>query len=144
MYSAVHFCKEIKIRQNSISKVKLATLVEGGPKAPFSIATTSRCRGGHFSIPQIAPFYSWFLLYNAEWYQVPFFVIGMTRPGIEPRSSRPLANILLIRLMVLYKTVYIIFNTRSMHSIYIFRNWSTCMEDDIQHFLKFVNQNTYS
>ena len=27
-------------------KVKLATLVEGYPKAPFSIAATPRCRGG--------------------------------------------------------------------------------------------------
>ena len=39
-------------------KVKLATLVEGDPKAPFSIATTQRCRGGHYSIPGIAPLYS--------------------------------------------------------------------------------------
>ena len=28
------------------SKVKLATVVEGDPKAPFSIATTARCREG--------------------------------------------------------------------------------------------------
>ena len=32
-------------------KVKLATLVEGDPKASFSIATTPRCRGGCYSIP---------------------------------------------------------------------------------------------
>ena len=32
-------------------KVKLATLVEGDPKAPFSIATTLRCRGGRYSFP---------------------------------------------------------------------------------------------
>ena len=31
-------------------KVKLATLVEGDPKALFSIATTPMCRGGRFSI----------------------------------------------------------------------------------------------
>ena len=29
----------------------LATLVEGDPKAPFSKATTSRCRGGGYSFP---------------------------------------------------------------------------------------------
>ena len=29
-----------------ICKVKLVTVVEGDPKAPFSIATTKRCRGG--------------------------------------------------------------------------------------------------
>ena len=40
-----------------ISKVKLATIVESDPKAPFSIATTPRCRGGRYSIPRIAPLY---------------------------------------------------------------------------------------
>ena len=39
------------------SKVKLATIVEGDPKAPFSIATTRRCREGRYSIPWIAPLY---------------------------------------------------------------------------------------
>ena len=38
-------------------KVKLATIVEGDPKAPFPIATTPRCRGGRFSFPWIAPLY---------------------------------------------------------------------------------------
>ena len=38
-------------------KVKLATLVEGDPKAPFSIATTPRCRRGRNSMPWIAPLY---------------------------------------------------------------------------------------
>ena len=32
---------------------KLATIVEGDPKAPFSIATTPRYRGGRYSIPWI-------------------------------------------------------------------------------------------
>ena len=31
------------------------TVVEGDPKAPFSIATTLRCRGGHYSFLWIAP-----------------------------------------------------------------------------------------
>ena len=48
------------------SKVKLATIVEGDPKAPFSIATTPRCRGGRYSIPWIAPLYPWTVPYNAE------------------------------------------------------------------------------
>ena len=39
------------------SKVKLATIVEGDLKAPFSIATTPRRRGGRYSIPWIAPLY---------------------------------------------------------------------------------------
>ena len=31
------------------------TIVEGDQKAPFSIATIPRCRGGHSSFPWIAP-----------------------------------------------------------------------------------------
>ena len=37
-------------------KVKLATIVEGDPKAPFSIATTPRCRGGRYSFPGLLHF----------------------------------------------------------------------------------------
>ena len=47
-------------------KVKLATLVEGDPKAPFSIATTPRCRGERKSFPWIASFYPWSIPYNVE------------------------------------------------------------------------------
>ena len=32
-------------------KVKLATVVEGDQNGSFSIATTPRCRGGHYSFP---------------------------------------------------------------------------------------------
>ena len=39
------------ISVTTVSKVKLATIVEGNPKAPFSIATTPRCRGGRYSFP---------------------------------------------------------------------------------------------
>ena len=39
-----------------ISKVKLATIVEGNPKAPVSIATTPRCRGGRYSFPGLLYF----------------------------------------------------------------------------------------
>ena len=45
------------IKGKRIKKLKLTTLVEGDPKAPFSIATTPRCRGGRYSIPRIAPLY---------------------------------------------------------------------------------------
>ena len=37
--------------------ILLATVVEGNPKASFSIATTSRCREGCYSFPWIAPLY---------------------------------------------------------------------------------------
>ena len=40
----------------ALKKVKLATLVEGDPKAPFLIATLT-CRGGRYSIPWIASLY---------------------------------------------------------------------------------------
>ena len=36
----------------------LATVAKGDPKAPFSIATTPMCRGGHNSFPWIAPLYA--------------------------------------------------------------------------------------
>ena len=59
------------------AKVKLATIVDGNPKAPFSIATTQRCKEGHNSFPRIALLYPWNVPYIAEWkarrYQVPFF-----------------------------------------------------------------------
>ena len=40
-----------------VHKVKLANIVEGDPKAPFSIATTPRCWGGRYSFPWIALLY---------------------------------------------------------------------------------------
>ena len=42
---------------NNNNKVTFTTVVKGDPKAPFSIATTPRCRGGPYSFPQIAPLY---------------------------------------------------------------------------------------
>ena len=39
-----------------ISKVQLATIVEGDLKAPFSIATTPRCRGRRYSFPRLLHF----------------------------------------------------------------------------------------
>ena len=44
----------------------LATVVEGYPKASFSIAATLRCRGGRYSFPWNAPLYTWNVPYNAE------------------------------------------------------------------------------
>ena len=59
------------------NKSKLATVVEDVLKAPFSIATTRRCRGGRYSFSRIDPLYPWFVPYYAEcWarrHQVPFF-----------------------------------------------------------------------
>ena len=44
MYERKHCMKGSKV------KVKLATIVEGNPNAPFSIATTPMCRGGRYSL----------------------------------------------------------------------------------------------
>ena len=78
-----------------------ATFVEGDPKSPFLIATTPRCRGGHYSFPWIAPLCPWPVPYNAEAAsRTIFWVFGMTRLGIEPRSPGPLANEPDIGLMV--------------------------------------------
>ena len=49
-----------------VCKVKLATLVEGDQKAPFSIATKPKCKGGHYSFPWIAPLYLSYVPYIAE------------------------------------------------------------------------------
>ena len=57
---------------------KLATIVEGDLKVPFSLATTPMCRRGRYSFHWIAPLYPWSVPYNAEretrWNQVPFLV----------------------------------------------------------------------
>ena len=45
---------------------KLATVVEGDQKAPFSIATALRCVGGRYSFPWIAPLYFWYVPYIAK------------------------------------------------------------------------------
>ena len=50
-----------------INNNKVGDLVEGDPKAPFSIATTTRCKR-RFTIPWIAPLYPLSLPYNAECY----------------------------------------------------------------------------
>ena len=47
-------------------KVKLATVVKGDQKAPFSIATKQKCRGVHYSFPTIASLYPWYVPYIAE------------------------------------------------------------------------------
>ena len=71
---------------------KLATVVEGGPKAPFSIATTPRCQGVWYSIPWIAPLYPWSIPYNAVLSKAASSIIlkvfGITQSGIEPQFPR--------------------------------------------------------
>ena len=49
--------KKKKEKDVLAKKKKLATVVESDPKAPFLIATTPWCRGGHYSFPRISPLY---------------------------------------------------------------------------------------
>ena len=55
----------------------MATWVKRDPKAPFSIATTPKCRGGRYSIPRIAPLYPWSSPFNIDYltrrHQASFF-----------------------------------------------------------------------
>ena len=73
----------------SVSKTKLATIVEGDQKAPFSIATTLRSREGTTPYPELFPFtldmYLILLSVKQGGIKYYFKVFGMTRPGIEPR-----------------------------------------------------------
>ena len=82
-----------------ISKVKLATVVEGDSKAPFLIATTPCYRWGPNFIPWIAPLYPYLIMLSVRSIKVAlntiFWIFDITRPGIEPRSPGPLANTLL-------------------------------------------------
>ena len=48
------------------SRVNMLHLVESDSKSPFSIATTPRCRGGHYSILWIVPVYPRSSPYSAE------------------------------------------------------------------------------
>ena len=50
-----------------MSKVKLATIVEGDKNALFSIATTPNCKEGRFSFPWIVLFYPWYVPHIAEY-----------------------------------------------------------------------------
>ena len=72
----------------------MAIAVKGNPKASFSIATTSRCKGGWYSFPWIAPLDTYFIMlsFKQRGIKYHYWVFGMTRPEIEPLSPGPLAN----------------------------------------------------
>ena len=88
---------------NISKKVNLATLLEVNTKAPFSIVTTPRCRGGCYSFCGLLNFtldpYLIILSVKKAASSTIFWVFGMTRPGIESWSPGPLVNTLLIRPM---------------------------------------------
>ena len=59
LYS-IHFLNFFSFDWATI-KVKLVTVVERDPKAPFAIATTPSCRGGGHSFSRLAPLYAWYI-----------------------------------------------------------------------------------
>ena len=66
MFSLKFLSQKSGVAYNTYMYKSLATLVEGDPKSPFSIAITLSRRGGHNSFPLIAPLYPWNVPYNAE------------------------------------------------------------------------------
>ena len=68
------------------------TVVDGDLKAPFSIATASRCRGGHYFFPWITPLtldpYFIMLSVKQVGFKYIFWISGIIQPGIEPQSPR--------------------------------------------------------
>ena len=75
---STHFYHAVRFTTNLYFRfiIKLATIVEGDPRAPFSIATPPRCTEGRYSFPWIAPLYSASIPFNAERqtrrHQLPF------------------------------------------------------------------------
>ena len=63
---AWNYIFSFEILINKKVKVKLATVIESDPKAPFLIATTPKRRERHYSFPWMAPLYPWCVPYNAE------------------------------------------------------------------------------
>ena len=59
--------------------IKLATVVEGDLKAPFSIAATPRHKGGCYSFPWIS--YPWYVPYNT--YNDRYFLSEFQNNNVE-------------------------------------------------------------
>ena len=57
-----------KIKNKSLCYIyiKFVTLTEGYSKAPFSIATSPRCRGGRYYFPWIAPLYLYLIMLSVK------------------------------------------------------------------------------
>ena len=79
------------------SKEKLVTIVVSDSEVLFSIAATLRCREEMSllyldcpALPLMRTLWCW--VQSKEISNTIFWVFGMTRPGIEFRSSGPLAN----------------------------------------------------
>ena len=61
LYVYVYLCTYYLYVYVFMCMYTLATVAKGDQKAPFSITTTLRCRGGHYSFPWIDPLYPWYV-----------------------------------------------------------------------------------
>ena len=81
------------------------TIVEADLNASSSITTTPKYRGERYSFLWIAPLtldpYLLMLRVKQGVIKNHFYVLGMTRPVIEPWSHKPFANTLTIMLVLL-------------------------------------------
>ena len=72
--------------------VKIATVIEGDPMAPFTRAAKSTSREGHYSFLWIAPPYLWYVPYNTECYGgargVMVIVVGNGHGDTSSNSGR--------------------------------------------------------
>ena len=88
----------------------LLTAVNDDPKAPFSVTTTPKCRGKCHTFPWITPLtldlYLIMLSVKQGGIKYHFFIFNMTQPGIDLRSSGPLANSLTVMPMSLYACIF--------------------------------------
>ena len=107
----------------------------GDWKAPFSLATTPRCRGWYYSIPWIAPLYSWSIPCNGKLSKVASNTIlwdfGRTWPGIT-MSKDFLFQIIIVLfscLNVFFKTyqwcIYIYIYIYSVLDMTVNQFWSS-------------------
>ena len=64
-YNVSHNSWLVEVHLNIVS-CKSVTVVEGERKAPFSIVTAPKRRGGRYSFPWIATLYPWYVPYIAE------------------------------------------------------------------------------
>ena len=89
-------------------------MVEGNPKTPFSITNTPRCKGGRYSFPWMAPLtldLDLIMLSVKQGGIKHHFLwggdFGMTQPGIEPWSPRPLVNNNVLYYMLITEYLFI-------------------------------------
>ena len=75
------------------------TIPESDVEAAFSIATTLRCKRGHYSFPELLHFTldPYFIMLSVKQGGIKYHFLSLWYNSIKPRSPRPLENTLLIR-----------------------------------------------